>query len=252
MTDRPPHPRHLPRPPEMAAIWAVVPAAGRGLRMGVDCPKQYLPLVGAPVLSWSLRPLLAEPRIRAVVLVVASDELRVAALPEAGNPKLRVVIGGAERQDSVRAGLAALAGQAAEHDWVLVHDAARPCLHPDDLGRLLTCTGDAAFPGGLLAAPVADTLKRTGGDGRVAQTICRDGLWRALTPQMFRWGPLLAAMAAAERDGARVTDEAQAMERLGHAVALVPGRSDNLKITHPEDLVLAQAVLAARGATDPR
>jgi 2-C-methyl-D-erythritol 4-phosphate cytidylyltransferase len=218
--------------------------------MGVDCPKQYLPLIGAPVLSWSLRPLLAEPRIRAVVLAVAPDELRVAALPEAGNPKLQVVAGGAERQDSVRAGLTALAGQAAEQDWVLVHDAARPCLHPDDLGRLMACTGDATFPGGLLAAPVADTLKRTGGDGRVAQTICRDGLWRALTPQMFRWGALLAALAAAERAGVRVTDEAQAMERLGHAVALVPGRSDNLKITHPEDLVLAQAVLVSRGAME--
>lgn len=220
--------------------------------MGTDCPKQYLPLVGAPVLSWSLRPLLAEPRIRAVVLMVAPDDDRMAALPEAGNPRLQVVIGGAERQDSVRAGLAALAGQAAEQDWVLVHDAARPCLHPDDLGRLLTCTEDAAFPGGLLVAPVTDTLKRADGDGRVAQTICREGLWRALTPQMFRWGPLLAALAAAERDGVRVTDEAQAMERLGHAVELVPGRSDNLKITHPEDLVLAQAILAARGATDPR
>lgn len=252
MTHRPPHPFHLPRPPEMEAMWAVVPAAGRGLRMGADCPKQYLPLAGASVLSWSLWPLLAEPRIHTVVLVVAADDECAAVLPEVGSSKLRMVIGGAERQDSVRAGLAALVGQAAEQDWVLVHDAARPCLHPDDLGRLLARTGDATFPGGLLAAPVADTLKRADGDGRVAQTIGRDGLWRALTPQMFRWGSLLAALAAAERDGVRVTDEAQAMERLGHAVALVPGRSDNLKITHPEDLVLAQAVLAARGATDPR
>jgi 2-C-methyl-D-erythritol 4-phosphate cytidylyltransferase len=148
--------------------------------------------------------------------------------------------------------LAALTGHAAESDWVLVHDAARPCLHAEDLARLLARTADAAFPGGLLAAPVADTLKRSDGTGHVVQTVCRDHLWRALTPQIFRWGPLFAALTAAEQDGVRVTDEAQAMERRGHAVELVPGRPDNLKITHSEDLVLAQAVLASRGVMETR
>ena len=220
--------------------------------MDSACPKQYLSLAGAPVLSWSLRPLLEEPRIRAVVLVVASGDERVRELAETASARLRVVPGGAERQDSVRAGLAALADQAAPDDWVLVHDAARPCFHRDDLGRLFERAADPNFAGGVLAAPVADTLKRADAEGRVTGTVSRAGLWRALTPQMFRFQALSQALAAAAQAGITVTDEAQAMERMGHPVAVIPGRADNLKITHPEDLALAQAILAARGAVDPR
>lgn len=245
------NPLHLLHLPDMAKVWAIVPAAGRGQRMGQECPKQYLSLAGSPVVSWSLQPLLAETRIQAVVLVVTAADERVATLPEAAHSKLRVVMGGAERQDSVHAGLIALTGHAAESDWILVHDAARPCLHAEDLARLLARTDDEAFPGGLLATPVADTLKRSDGTGQVIETVCRDNLWQALTPQLFRLGPLSAALTAAERDGVRTTDEAQAMERLGHAVELVPGRPDNLKITYPADLVLAQMVLAARGTNMP-
>ncbi|HXF08229.1 MAG TPA: 2-C-methyl-D-erythritol 4-phosphate cytidylyltransferase [Candidatus Acidoferrales bacterium] len=235
----------MTRAAETPAAWAVIPAAGRGLRMGTASPKQYLDLAGRPVLAWSLLTLLDDVRIRGVVLVVSPEDRRAPLLAES-MPAIMLAIGGAERQDSVRAGLAALADQAAPEDWVLVHDAARPCLHRDDLGRLFERAADPDFAGGVLAAPVADTLKRVDAEGRVTGTVSRVGLWRALTPQMFRFQALSQALAAAAQAGITVTDEAQAMERMGHPVAVIPGRADNLKITHPEDLALAQAILAAR------
>jgi len=233
------------------AVWAVVPAAGRGRRVGAESPKQYLDLLDRPVLAWSLQPLLDDARIQGLVLVVSPDDRRAPALA-ASIPGIILAIGGAERQDSVRAGLAALADRAGPQDWVLVHDAARPCFHRDDLGRLFARAADPEFGGGVLAAPVADTLKRADGDGRVTGTVSRAGLWRALTPQMFRFRALSRALAAAAQAGIIVTDEAQAMERMGHPVAVIPGRADNLKITHPEDLALARAILAARGAENLR
>ncbi|MFZ5533484.1 MAG: 2-C-methyl-D-erythritol 4-phosphate cytidylyltransferase [Pseudomonadota bacterium] len=235
----------MTRAAETPAAWAVVPAAGRGRRMGAESPKQYLDLLGRSVLAWSLRPLLDDARIRGLVLVVSPEDRRAPALA-ASIPGIILAIGGAERQDSVRAGLAALADQAAPEDWVLVHDAARPCFHRDDLGRLFERAADPGFAGGVLAAPVADTLKRADAEGRVTGTVSRAGLWRALTPQMFRFQALSQALAAAAQAAITVTDEAQAMERMGHPVAVIPGRADNLKITHPEDLALAQAILAAR------
>jgi len=228
----------------MARAWAVVPAAGSGRRMGAEVAKQYLPLCGRPVLAHALAPLFACERIAAVVLVVASGDERWTGIVSPGE-RLLIAAGGAERCHSVLGGLEALAGRAAEDDWVLVHDAARPCLSGEELGRLFDALeGDSV--GGLLATPLADTLKTADEAGRVAKTLPREGLWRALTPQMFRFGLLHRALAAAVTAGVMVTDEAAAMEHAGYRPALVAGHAANIKITGPEDLALAAAVLRGR------
>jgi 2-C-methyl-D-erythritol 4-phosphate cytidylyltransferase len=228
----------------MARAWAIVPAAGSGRRMGSAVAKQYLSLRGRPLLAHTLEPLLRCRRIEAVVLVVAAGDRDWQASVPAGE-RVLAVTGGAERCHSVLNGLASLADRAAPDDWVLVHDAARPCLSGAELDALFErLAGDPV--GGLLAVPLADTLKAADEDRRVAATLPREGLWRALTPQMFRYGLLHAALADAVAAGALVTDEAAAMERAGHRPALVAGRAANLKVTGPEDLLLAEAVLRHR------
>jgi 2-C-methyl-D-erythritol 4-phosphate cytidylyltransferase len=225
--------------------WLVMPAAGSGSRFGTDGPKQYAPLEGRTVIEWALAPFLADPRCAHIVVALARDDAGwvpiAARLHAAGTSTLTAVGGGAQRSQSVRLALAALDGRAAPDDWVLVHDAARPCLDAHDLERLLGRLG--AHPvGGLLAIPVADTLKRAQG----GETVDRSGLWRALTPQMFRYGRLCAALDQAHAAGRFPSDEAQALEWTGEHPALVEGAATNLKITTGEDLVLAAAVLAAR------
>ena len=228
------------------SAWAVVPAAGVGARMGAGKPKQYLQLAGRAVLAHALAPLLAEPRIEAVVLVVApGDETWRGIVGD--HPKLLVAPGGEERCHSVLSGLRRLGDRAAPGDWVVVHDAARPCLTGVDLGRLLDAVGEDPV-GGLLAVPVSDTLKEGDADGRAGATVPRDGLWRALTPQVFRYRVLLDALEAALEAGRLVTDEAGAVEALGLRPRLVPGSAANIKITGPEDLDLAAAILEAREA----
>ena len=228
----------------MARAWAVVPAAGSGRRMGGPTAKQYLPLRGRPLLAHALAPLVACPRIDAVVLVVAPDDTRWQEAISPG-PRVLTAPGGAERCHSVLSGLDALADRAADDDWVLVHDAARPCLSAAELEALFNELAHDPV-GGLLALPLADTLKQADDEHRVAGTVPRDGLWRALTPQMFRYGLLRKALAAAIAAGECVTDEAAAMERAGHRPALVAGSGANLKVTTPADLALAEAVLRAR------
>ena len=227
--------------------WALVPAAGVGKRMGSTVPKQYLPLAGRPVIAHALATLLAHPRIAGVVVAIgAEDEWwpTVAAELTAAKP-LWVVTGGAERCYSVLNGLEALRQWAMLNDWVLVHDAARPCLTAEDLDRLFAeLTGDPV--GGLLAVPVRDTLKQADATGRVAATVDRSRLWHALTPQMFRMGTLHEALRAALMRGLLVTDEAAALEASGFTPRLVEGRADNLKITRPEDLALAEFYLTRR------
>lgn len=230
-----------------ARYWALVAAAGIGKRMGSVIPKQYLPLAGRPVIAHALAPLLDHPRIDGVAVALgAEDEWwpTVAAELNAAKP-LRVVTGGAERCHSVLNGLDALRERAAPKDWVLVHDAARPCLTAKDLDRLLAELADDPV-GGLLAIPVRDTLKQADDAGRVAATVDRSRLWYALTPQMFRLGMLREALGAALARGLLVTDEAAAMEAVGFAPRLVEGRADNLKITRPEDLALAEFYLSHR------
>lgn len=233
------------------SIWAVVPAAGSGQRMGSPVPKQYLPLAGRSVLEHSLCAVLRHPQVAgAVVALSAHDPYWPDWTVLEGKPVLSAV-GGAQRADSVLAALNVLvARDDAEACWALVHDAARPCLRLQDLDRLIQrclCEGE----GGLLAAPVRDTLKRVDAavaatDQRSLGTQERAGLWRALTPQLFPLQALLAALADAAQSEVQVTDEAMAMERVGARPLLVEGAEDNLKITTPADLALAEFVLAAR------
>lgn len=239
--------------------WLVMPAAGASRRFGAPQPKQYAPLGERTVIEWALAPFRDDARCAGIVLVLASDDEAWAALDSRARsaasataaPTLSTVTGGAERSLSVRRGLEALRAHAQDADWVLVHDAARPCLERSDLERLLS--GAAAHGvGGLLAVPVADTLKRGAGaaDGAVeaAETVDRAGLWRALTPQMFRYGRLCAALDAAHREERFPTDEAQALEWQGERPALVKGLATNLKVTTFADLALAEALLRARQA----
>jgi 2-C-methyl-D-erythritol 4-phosphate cytidylyltransferase len=220
--------------------WLVVPAAGSGRRMGAQTPKQYLTLAGATVVEHALAPFLDDVRCRGAVVALAPDDSRWASLPIARDPKLRTVAGGAERRDSVAAGLAALrAHGAADGDWVLVHDAARPCLARADLERLLAAL-PASPDGALLATPVADTLKRSDDAGRSAGTVDRRGLWRALTPQAAPLALLQQALAGA----ADATDEASALEGIGRRPRLVPGATTNVKVTEAADLEFARLVLA--------
>lgn len=218
--------------------WALVPAAGAGRRMGAGIPKQYLPLLGSRVLEQSLSRLLAHPGIEAIYLALAPDDTWWPQSPLAADARIRRVAGGAERCHSVRNALAALSEQAGTDDWVLVHDAARPCLRQADLDLLLTTLADHQV-GGLLGQRVRDTMKETDANNLILATPRRDGLWHAFTPQMFRLGPLTQALDAALAAGHLVTDEASAMEYMGHRPLLVEGHDDNIKITRPGDLALA-------------
>lgn len=226
--------------------WLVVPAAGRGRRVGAALPKQHLALAGRTVLEWALEPFASDERCAGRILALAADDQPGRALVAARARELIAVEGGAERVHSVRAALRALEDRADAADWVLVHDAARPCLTRRDLDRLLAA-GKAHPVGAILAVPLADTLKRADGHGSAEATLERSGLWRALTPQMFRFGKLVAALDAALAAGRRPTDEAQAFEWLGQRPLLVEGSPANIKITRAEDLALAAACLAEQG-----
>ncbi len=225
-------------------IWIVVPAAGASRRLARHVPKQHLEIAGRTLLEHALAPLLGHPLVAGGVVVLAPGDEAFARLPQAMRERLAVAAGGRERCHSVRAGVAALV-EAAAADWVLVHDAARPCLSAADLDRLIdACAGDAV--GGLLAVPVADTLKRAAADARVGSTAPRDGLWRALTPQMFRYGVLAKALDEAIASGHAPDDEATAIERLGLQPRLVEGSPTNIKVTRPADLEFATLVLESR------
>jgi 2-C-methyl-D-erythritol 4-phosphate cytidylyltransferase/2-C-methyl-D-erythritol 2,4-cyclodiphosphate synthase len=237
-------------------VWAIVPAAGRGERFAAStpgsAPKQYAALLGATVLEWSLRALLAEPRVHAVLVAVASDDAHWANIAaKLKSPKLLTTIGGANRQDTVLNGLEFLAASAAADDWILVHDAARPCLNAADLGAVLDAVAGAVNPvGAVLAAPIVDTVKRELAD-HVA-TVDRRGLWRALTPQVFAFAQLRHALKEAGLAGVAVTDEAQAIERMGLQPTLVPGSPFNVKITRVEDLAVASRILKMTEETPMR
>lgn len=216
-----------------------MPAAGVGRRFGAERPKQYAPLCGRTVIEWALALFLTDPRCAGAVVALAQDDPFWAAIAP---PTVLVAAGGQERSHSVRKALAALADRANRDDWVLVHDAARPCLPGEDLDRLLSEL--AAHPvGGLLATPAADTLKRADASREVQQTVDRAGLWRALTPQMFRYGRLCEALDRAHAAHRVPTDEAQAIEWLGDRPKLVEGAAANLKITSAADLAIAAALL---------
>lgn len=218
--------------------WAVLPAAGIGSRMGGELPKQYLEVAGATLFEHSLHALLACEQLGAVVVALHPDDTRAGGLAILEQQRVQTVVGGAQRSDSVLAGLQALTAQAAATDWVLVHDAARPCLQPADIAMLIARV-TASGTGGILAEPIVDTVKQATQDGLVDCTLDRSTLWRAQTPQMFRLGELQRALAHALEQGLPVTDEASAMEMAGYPVQLVAGSSSNLKVTVPRDLQLA-------------
>ena len=231
--------------------WIVMPAAGAGRRFGGS--KQYALLGDRTVLETALQPFLDDPQCLGGSLLLAADDPHRSRLVAALPARVSVDEGGSERAHSVCNGLRALEARADDDDWVLVHDAARPALSAGDLQRLLQ-HGGLDTVGALLAAPVADTVKRAqdgsgqSGVRRCAATLPRESLWLAQTPQMFRYAPLRAALERAVADGRTPTDEAQAMEWQGHAALLVQAQDSNLKITTATDLLLAQAILRQRGA----
>ena len=226
-----------------ARHFALVPAAGSGARFGAEMPKQYLPLAGLPVMHHTLKALLGCQRIEKIwVILTPGDPWWPAhSWPELGGRVEPLFCGGASRAENVGNGLAAVGHLVSEDDWVLVHDAARPCLSGAMLDALLGELADDPV-GGLLAVPVADTLKREDTDGRVEATVVREGLWQAQTPQMFRYGVLSGALAMQRA----VTDEAGAIEAAVLRPKLVKGDATNLKVTYPADLPLAELIMMAR------
>jgi 2-C-methyl-D-erythritol 4-phosphate cytidylyltransferase len=225
-------------------FFGLIPAAGAGARMGHATPKQYLDLLGRTMLYHSVKALLADDRVDTVfvVLAPADQEFKQHAWVEFGERVAPLYCGGATRHDSVLNGLVAASSTVEPDDWLLVHDAARPCLGLHELQRMLdTLAADEV--GGILAVPVADTLKRADVADRIQATEPRDHLWQAQTPQMFRHGLLLEALSRT----AKLTDEAGAVEALGLKPKLVQGSTSNLKVTYAEDLRLAQTILTSRG-----
>ncbi len=218
--------------------WAVVPAAGIGRRMGGAVPKQYLDLLGRRVIDHSLHRLLAHPGIEAAYVALSPDDAYWPGCEHAADSRVVRVSGGVERCHSVLNALFALKRVADEADWVLVHDAARPCLTADDLERLIATLMDHPV-GGLLGVPVHDTLKRVTSGGLVEETVPRRDLWQAYTPQMFRLGLLTRCLEQALDNGGLVTDDASAVELAGHRPLMVEGHAGNIKITRPSDLALA-------------
>jgi len=222
--------------------WLLMPAAGGGRRFGGSVPKQYLPLAGRTLIEHALAPFLADARCEGVCIALAQADEHFAALPLADD-RITTVTGGSERAASVLAALDA--SGAGDGDWVMVHDAARPCVTREEIDRLIRAAD--AGNGALLAVPVADTLKTTAAGNRVDATLPRAGVWRALTPQMFRAGRLRAALRQAQTEGRVPTDESQALEWLGEPPVLATGSALNMKVTEPADLELAEAILSLRG-----
>ena len=227
--------------------WAVVPAAGRGTRFGGSMPKQYLLAEGEPLLAHTLQALLSHPGVAGVMVAIAENDADWPGWSSFADKPVLTCVGGETRAASVLAGLQALPDSVRTDDFVLVHDAARPNLAAADLSRLLE-VGRADPVGGILAAPVRDTLKRAGDDGGIDCTEPRERLWRALTPQLFRRHQLTRALLDAAAAGVDVTDEAMAMERQGVRPLLVEGAESNFKVTTPADLARFEFELSRRGS----
>lgn len=240
----------------MNKLWAVIPAGGKGLRFGSQVPKQYMTVAGQPVLDHVLRAFLKPNIFQSIVVPVPPDDRRFNELAASGDDRVVAIVGGAERADSVHAGLDWIEAQGADaSDWVFVHDAARPLITQHELHALLDAIDATNCPGAVLGVPAADTLKRVDqicscpeeSDSCIAETVDRTGLWHAMTPQVFRLGELSKALQIANESNMLVTDEAQAMEANGQLPWLIRGRRSNIKLTYPEDLELIEALLVARG-----
>ena len=220
----------------MTTFSVVVPAAGVGSRMGASCPKQYLPLAGKFLIEHTLERLLGHPKVEQVIVAISASDTFFSTLAVASHPRVITTLGGAERADSVLNGLALVTSE-----WVMVHDAARPCITHPDLDLLIR---EAVTPdGALLGSRVRDTMKRTDQHGLIQKTVDREQLWHALTPQFFPTSLLRSALVKGKEHGAVITDEASAMELAGFRPKMVEGRADNIKVTRPEDLALAALYL---------
>lgn len=220
--------------------FVLIPAAGTGSRFATELPKQYQPLAGRPLIAHTLAVFAARADIAGVFVVLAPDDAHFAARVPAMAKVEALPCGGPSRAESVKNGLFALAGRIDAEDWVMVHDAARPCIGNADIDRLIAEVGEDEL-GGLLALPIADTLKREDAAGHVLETVPRAGLWAAQTPQMFRYGELLRALSSPA--ARRATDEAQAIEAEGGKPRLVLGSPRNIKVTYPGDLELAARLI---------
>lgn len=224
------------------AVWAVVPAAGIGSRMQSDKPKQYLLLNDKPILQHTLERLALHPDIKGIVVALADGDPWWSELDLQLDSTLLIAPGGKERAESVLNALATLSQHTEDDPWVLVHDAARPCLRHEDIDRMLASLTRHQV-GGILGIPVTDTVKRVDKQHNIVETVDRQGLWRAATPQMFRLALLQKALETACKQELSVTDEASAMELAGWQPMMVEGHQDNIKITVPQDLALAALFL---------
>ncbi len=227
-------------------IWAIVPAAGFGQRMGMEVPKQYLEINDKAILEITLSKLLENKNIEQIVVCIAIDDERWPELEISKNPKIKQTGGGSSRALSVMNGLSYIENLAEDEDWVLIHDAARPCLSQNLLNNLLNKLSDDQV-GGILAVPVKDTLKVSDSSGTtIDKTLDRSQIWHAQTPQIFRYGLLKKAMHNALCSSLKITDESSAMEYAGHKIKLIESDSSNLKITTKDDLILAKYFLGNR------
>ncbi len=229
------------------SVWGIIPAAGVGKRVGAAIPKQYLELHGKSVLTWTIERLLGLENIKSVIVAISDGDEYWPELPISSHSRVQKAVGGAERCYSVLSSLNSLSGKAGENDWVLVHDAARPCVRTIDILKLLEQCRETNN-GGILAMPVRDTMKQANNTQNIESTLDRSTMWHALTPQCFRYSELKSALNNALEDGFEVTDEASAMEYAGQKPQLVEGHSDNIKITMPEDVSLASYFLQQQDA----
>jgi 2-C-methyl-D-erythritol 4-phosphate cytidylyltransferase len=230
------------------AFWFVVPAAGSGSRMQSTIPKQYLPLCNTTVLNQTLSRLLSVPDTSGIVLALAADDDYFSESCFYQHPQIHCVTGGKERSDSVLAALEFLRNKISGNDWVLVHDAARPCVTLDSIDSLKKELAHNNV-GGILAIPVADTIKEVNSQNSILKTIDRSSLWQAQTPQMFRFDVLYSSLKKAQDQKQLITDEASAIELAGLSVKIISGRTDNIKITRPTDLDLAEFILQKQQAS---
>ena len=226
-------------------VHVLIPAAGRGKRYGGAMLKQYLPVCGKPVLAHSIKVFQFHPMVSSITVVLAEDDQWFESAVGVLAANVNTVTGGDTRAQSVRNGLRFIADNYSNTDWVIVHDAARPCLSASRFEKFLE-QGLESVHGAILAVPVGDTLKRAGDSQEIVATVDRSGLWAAQTPQLFRVGVLADAIDMAQEAGCKLTDEASAMESVGIKPLLVMGSSANIKITHSSDLAIAEALLARK------
>ena len=226
-----------------ANCWVIIPAAGIGSRMNSSFPKQYLALNGRPLIEHSLERFLARPWVKSIIVAIHKDDQRWQKLKLSTNPKIQTVIGGDERVDTVNNAIDSIIGQLHDDDVLMVHDAARPCITEQDLD-LLYDAAKSSKSGAVLADRLSDTIKRDDGNQSILKTLSREGLWRALTPQVFPKDILIDALKTVKKEQVNgITDEASAVEYIGFSPKLVQGRSDNIKVTKSGDIGLASLIL---------